>query len=145
MKTYSKTEQISRLKTAFFQEIDKERSLKTLDPEKINDFADKLGGIVREDIATSQLRKVYNEIKKIQRSVKKSRILDKKSLAILEPRLAFAAARKHELKPVFELFEKCIPKINDGEDLDKLVYIMEALIAYHKYHGVRQMSRGERT
>lgn len=132
---------ISNLKKDFFREIESCGQLKNLDSEKINDFADKLASLVRKDIATSQLRKVYSEIKRIQRSAIKSRSLDRKALSLLTPRLAYAAARKPELRHVYELFEKCKPKILDEGDLNNFVYVLEALVAYHKYYGDRGASR----
>ncbi len=124
--------EIAMVKESFFREIDQLNSLKSLDPGKINEFADKLGGLIHHDIATSQLRRVYGEIKRLQRGA----TFDAKGLDIFTPRLAFASARKPELETIYEVFKRCRPKITnkDKEDLNKFVFIIEALVAYHKYH-----------
>lgn len=132
-----KEEQISKLEKEFFAKIDSLNLLRKLQPKDINEFADKLGDIIHEDIATSQLRKVYGEIKRLQRG----KTFEAKALEVLAPRLAYAAARKPELKHVYELFEKCKTKIEEKEDLDMFVYLLEALVAYHKYHHAERGGR----
>jgi CRISPR type III-A-associated protein Csm2 len=122
-----------KLKDSFFEEIEKVSSLKELDPRKINEFAESLGRIIHKDIATSQLRKVYGEIKKLQRKA----LFDEKLLDPFAPRLAYASARHRELETVYDVFKKCRPKIKGSEDLEKFIFILEALVAYHKYYEVK--------
>jgi len=123
-------EQLSKLKADFFREIDHVESLANLDPQKINEFADNIAKIIHADIATSQLRKVYGEMKRLQKSAK----FEAKKLSVFAPRLAYASARTHQLQHVYELFEKCRPKISNEKDMEKFIYILEALVAYHKYY-----------
>jgi len=119
-----------QLKDSFFREIEKVGSLRDLDPGKINEFAEGLGRIIHKDIAKSQLRRVYGEMKRLQRR----EAFDEKLLDPLAPRLAYASARHGELKIVYEVFRKCRPKIKGREDLDKFILLLEALVAYHRYY-----------
>lgn len=112
----------------FLKKIERITSLKGIEIEEINESVKKIAKEIREDITTTQLRKVYGEIKRLQREV-----FDERKLYMLEPRLAYAFARGEQRADIYAIFEKCYPKIKDEKDLNRFAYILEALVAYHKY------------
>ncbi|MEM3383584.1 MAG: type III-A CRISPR-associated protein Csm2 [Nitrososphaerales archaeon] len=112
----------------FLEKLSKITSLKELKIEEINEFAKNLAEKIGKDITTTQLRKVYGEIKRLQRET-----FDKKELHMLGPRLAYAFAREEQPVDIYAIFEKCYPKIGEKKDLDTFAYILEALVAYHRY------------
>jgi CRISPR type III-A-associated protein Csm2 len=129
----------------FLKKIEEINSLKALGPEEINEFATNLAKDlikekgIREDITTTQLRKVYNEIKRLQRE----ETFDEKKLYILDPRLAYATAREKGLNDIYAIFKECLPKIKEKPDLNMFTYILEAIVAYHKYEKALKGKEGE--
>ncbi|MCP8309197.1 MAG: type III-A CRISPR-associated protein Csm2 [archaeon] len=127
----------------FLEKIKNISSLKELKPEKINEFASNLAKDlikeIREDITTTQLRKVYGEIKRLQRE----ETFDEKKLYILDPRLAYATAREKKLNDIYAIFKECLPKIKEKPDLNMFTYILEAIVAYHKYEKALKGKEGE--
>jgi CRISPR type III-A-associated protein Csm2 len=113
---------------AFLEKIGRITSLNELKIEEINEFAKALAEKIGKDITTTQLRKVYGEIKRLQRED-----FDVRELYMLEPRLAYAFARGEQPADIYAIFEKCYPKIKDEKDLNTFAYILEALVAYHRY------------
>lgn len=60
------------------------------------------------------------------------------SLMILKPQLAYAKARaSRELTPFFVVVNPLMERVHDSEDFSRLVHFIEAIVAYHKYHGGR--------
>jgi len=56
-------------------------------------------------------------------------------VVLLKPKLAYAAARKKESKPLSDVMSAAIDKVNSEEDFKRLVQFIESIIAYHKAEG----------
>jgi len=122
--------------------------------EEINDltiqYANEFGGKIAnrgKGLTTSQIRIFFGEIRRIQMNGFNKEF---SSFLLLEPKLAYAVKRKtntqgrEELEEFYKFFQKC-KNAMDLDDKSKrvkqfinLVQIMEAIIAYHKYHGGKE-------
>ena len=86
----------------------------------------------KRGLKTSQIRKVYSAVKKIQMS-EKSRQND---LIMLKPKLAYAAARNPAVTDLKDALTQAIDKVGDDEKKFKnFVDFFEATLAYHKAAG----------
>lgn len=100
-------------------------------------FADGLGRFLQENkLATSQIRNVFGEIKRIQI---KGYALEKASFFLLKPKMAYAAKRQtnnnpgiNELKRVFDLAHE---QVKDEKTYKNFVDFFESILAYHKAYG----------
>lgn len=93
-----------------------------------------------KDLSTSQLRKFFGELKKIQADYENQR--DKVPLLI--PKLAYAVGRdynsyskraKSKVQEFYEEISKGIEVATSKERYDRLVNAVESIVAYHKLHG----------
>ena len=85
-------------------------------------------------MTTSQIRKFFGEVKRIQASFKDY----KEDVPLLEAKLAYAVGRKptEKMKLFYREFSPAIKAI-DGkkENYDRFVKLLESTVAFHKYHG----------
>jgi len=98
---------------------------------------------VIQDLSTSQIRNVYGEVKRIQ--MKTGSELDLLSLRMLQPKLAYAAARAkktgtNELKNVLTasiktVLEEGIDKKERDKRFENFANFFESILAYHKAYG----------
>lgn len=56
-------------------------------------------------------------------------------VVLLKPKLAYAAARQDAVKPLNKVMAAAIDKTHDKADFDRLVQLIESIIAYHKAEG----------
>ncbi len=108
--------------------------------EFAKDLAKKDGGL--KSLSTSQLRKFFGEMKRIQIDFEKK----KNEIPKLSVLLAYAVGRdknkfgKNETK-IFKFYNALKDALNSlidnpkKEEFDRLVNIVEAIVAYHKYYG----------
>lgn len=97
-----------------------------------------------DPLTTSQIRKFYGELKRVQTSK------NKEDIPLLKAKLAYAVGRdltggygtnqprnQTKIKEFYEELEKGIDAIqqNDEKQLRNFVKIVESIVAYHKYHG----------
>jgi len=95
-------------------------------------------------LTTSQVRKFFGELKKIQSSPDKFR----DDIPLLKAKLAYAVGRETKvisgkricqtkIKEFYEELETGINLIRKGnsKDLNNFVKLVEAIVAYHKYYG----------
>lgn len=92
---------------------------------------------------TSQLRKVFSEIKRIELLIKGERdeaIFENSDLLLLLPQMAYAKARDLIQPDFYEIIKLIIgkggneTKIKTVEDFRKFVELMTAIVAYHKQY-----------
>lgn len=92
-------------------------------------------------IERTQLRKYFDEIKQIKALIKgkegddleyKIRI----KLAALIPKFAYAKGRRLIEKDVYEFFSLVLKEVKGGKvkDFNTFEQILEAILAYHRYH-----------
>lgn len=102
----------------------------------------------RKPMTTSQLRKFFGEVKRIEMQSE----LSASDIAMLNPLLAYAVGRDKDNSGrnktrIFEFFEemsKAISAIrtdNLKADYDNFIQIFEAIVAYHKYYGGKENSK----
>ena len=94
--------------------------------------------LYKKQLTTSQIRKFYGEVKRIQADFGKY----KDDAPMLNAKLAYAVGRKKGKKDgkgielFANTFEKAIKEgSNSKENFNRLVKILEATVAYHKYFG----------
>lgn len=100
------------------------------------------GGNDKKALTTSQLRRFFGEVKRIQMQKE----YDMASIAMLNPMLAYAVGRdkdkygvsKTRIAEFQEEISKAVSAIRTDhkqEDYDNFINIFEAIVAYHKYYG----------
>ena len=103
------------------------------------DAAEELGeSLKKHGLKTSQIRKVYGAVKKIQ----VSEVFRQNDLIMLKPKLAYAAARNKAVTDLKDALTQAIDKVIDevGEEKKKFKFknfvdFFEATLAYHKAAG----------
>lgn len=91
------------------------------------------------DLKSTQLRKFFSEVKKIEKQSRTGLDDDSmKDLYLLVPKLKYAKARQLCPDTFVNLFSKLIAKVDGSEDkkiaFKNMVNILEAVVAYHKYY-----------
>jgi CRISPR-associated protein Csm2 len=94
-----------------------------------------------DSLTTSQIRIAFGEMRKIQSNGYK-----KSSFLMLKPKLAYAVKRhdKKGLNEFYKIFVWAYDAVDTQNEQDALKHfenfmqIMEALLAYHKFHGGRE-------
>jgi CRISPR-associated protein Csm2 len=56
---------------------------------------------------------------------------------LLKPKLAYAAGRQDEVKPLMAVLVPCIDRVHTKDDFSHFYRFVEAIIAYHRFHGGR--------
>jgi len=120
------------------------KSLSELKPEDFapeGKYAEKIAQQVKQNLKTNQLRNFFDEIRAIEKNLKRESWSEAKNrLLLLTPKLAYAAGRTSSGKPLipgefFKLMSACISKTNSPEDFKTFVNFLESIVAYHKYYG----------
>lgn len=110
--------------------------------ESFGNFLAKSGDIDPKPITTTQIRKFFGEVKKIQADFDNK----KDQVIMLSPKLAYAVGRDEfdgrlrRKKTKIEEFQKEVDKAikvvgEDKNNYDRFVSILEGIVAYHKYAG----------
>jgi len=88
-------------------------------------------------ISSSKVRDFYDYVKSIEK-------YNKVKLHLLKPKIAYAVGRadkkdnKYSLQCFQKTMEDLINKTNDDKQFNNFKKFFEAIIAYHKIHGVKQ-------
>ncbi len=93
--------------------------------------AENLGRKLARNLKTSQIRKVYGAVKKIQMSEE----FNQNELIMLKPKLAYAAARKPEVEALKDVLTQAINHVDNTDKFKNFVDFFEAILAYHKAFG----------
>ena len=101
-------------------------------------------GFGKDDLKVTQLHKVFSELQKIHRNVKRevrapdgaSKPFDRQQILPLLPVLAYASGRKLIPFDFYDLMRMSLSaeKLQTNEDFLRLYDFFRAIIAYHKYH-----------
>ncbi|MEJ5185549.1 MAG: type III-A CRISPR-associated protein Csm2 [Candidatus Geothermincolales bacterium] len=112
--------------------------LKELNVDELIEMSHELGKEWKnENISTSQIRKVFSEIKRMEMDFQAGKF-DLERVKLLRPQLAYMAGRKKELRGFKELMDAFIVKIKDREDFFWMARFVESILAYHKFYGGRE-------
>ena len=93
--------------------------------------AEVLGRKLARNLNTSQIRKVYSAVKKIQMS----REFNRNELIMLKPKLAYASARNKSVEELKVALTEAIDHVDDNDKFKNFVDFFEAILAYHRAHG----------
>ena len=119
----------------YSQEIEKYKNsgLKDIPAEKIVTIGKHIGKILKDRNAkTTQIRKFLDAVRKIQVR------FDKDSVIMLKPKLAYTVGRHRNLEPLIQILDPAIDAgAKDEESFKKLVYLIETVVAYHRFYGGR--------
>ena len=106
--------------------------LKEMPAEDIVAIGNHLGKILKdENVKTTQIRKFLDAVRKIQVN------FNKDSIIMLKPKLAYTAGRHRNLKSFMQVLDPAIEATKDAESFKKLVQLIEAVVAYHRFYGGR--------
>ncbi|MEC4813692.1 MAG: type III-A CRISPR-associated protein Csm2 [Scytonema sp. PMC 1069.18] len=100
--------------------------------------AEELGPYLkREKLETNQVRKFLDAINRLKADLAEKGDFSKieTEVVLLKPKLAYAAARQKAAKPLGEVMSAAIDKVYSNEDFERLVQLIESIIAYHKAEG----------
>jgi len=108
--------------------------------------SEKLGPELKKNgLETNQIRKFLDAINQIKSKLtqfhgdsnQESNSFAKiePEIVLLKPKLAYAAARQSAVKPLSKVMAAAIDKVNNTDDFERLVQLIESIIAYHKAAG----------
>lgn len=90
------------------------------------------------DLKTAQMRKIYGTVKSLEMEFQTEQF-DRDKVILLRPKLAYAANKKREVRPLQEVLDACIDKVRTGnegkQDFARFVAFFEAILAYHRDRG----------
>lgn len=104
----------------------------------------------RQKLETNQIRKFLDAINRLKaklaqddQEIEQSQMKEeekekakfakvKDEILLLKPKLAYAAARQDAVKSLSKVMSAAIDKVHTKEDFDRLVQLIESIIAYHK-------------
>jgi CRISPR-associated protein Csm2 len=91
----------------------------------------------RQRLETNQVRKFLDAINRLKASLTEQDDFAaiETEVVLLKPKLAYAAARQDAVKPLNKVMTAAIDKVFSREDFDRLVQLIESIIAYHKAEG----------
>jgi CRISPR-associated protein Csm2 len=112
--------------------------LKMESTKKVKELVDATSEFVRtrckeKYISTSQLRNIYDKLLKVKEE-------NYSQVQLLRPKLAYVAARqnKAEAKEIVNFFNEIISKISSEDELRSFKIFFESVVAYHKFHSLKQ-------
>lgn len=90
----------------------------------------------RQRLETNQVRKFLDAINRLKANlVGDDFSAIETEVVLLKPKLAYAAARQDAVKPLNKVMAVAIDKVHSKPDFDRLVQLIESIIAYHKAEG----------
>ncbi len=76
-------------------------------------------------ISTTALRNVYDEV------MQKSTVAD---IQMFRPKLAYIVAKDKKFRPLLELIDKVIEKIENEKNILNFKKFMESIVGFHKFY-----------
>ena len=109
------------------------------DAEKLVCWAEEMGKQLGRrkgvDLKTTQIRKFLDAVNTIKSRGTQEKDYYKNQCILLKPKLAYAAGRQDEVKPLMTVLEPCIDKVDSEEDFAHFHRFVEAIVAYHRFYG----------
>ncbi|HEY8416337.1 MAG TPA: type III-A CRISPR-associated protein Csm2 [Thermaerobacter sp.] len=118
------------------------KKLESLDPDEMMRSADEIGRDLsrgRNSVKHAQVRHILDEVNRIRLEIRKRQgdlpgdLLAR--IKLLKPRFAYLAGRANSLKPLYSVLSPMIDKTRDRHDFDRFAEFVQAIVAYHKFHG----------
>ena len=109
----------------------------------INNIGEEQGKKFSRSVKTSQLRTFYSAVNRIRVQFQQEHSFTspvERSLILLKPKLAYAAGRHPRQLKAFQAFmvqaiDGVVKSENKGNALTNFFDLLEAVVAYHKFHG----------
>lgn len=122
---------IEKEKEEAITKIEKDTSQKLTENDKDKEIS---------KIKDSAEQKLIIILKNIQKKAddKKDKLIFPKieaDVVLLKPKLAYASARQRSAKPLEEVMSVAIDQVKSTKDFERLVQLIESIIAYHKAEG----------
>lgn len=130
--------------TEITEEINKKSNFSEISIEEIaphGKWAFQVANSLGDKMKTHQLRKVFNELKRIeiqQKGKQKDEVFNEPKIYLIIPQLAYARARDLIGKDFYDLIKTIIgnsaktTKLKKVEDYRRFIEFMTAIVAYHK-------------
>ncbi|WP_084552204.1 type III-A CRISPR-associated protein Csm2 [Fischerella major] len=112
--------------------------LKTYPIRDLVKHAEEFGPYLKQQrLETNQVRKFLDAVNRLKADLAETGEFAKveTEVVLLKPKLAYAAARQKAAKPLGEVMSAAIDKVHSKEDFERLVQLLESIIAYHKAEG----------
>jgi CRISPR-associated protein Csm2 len=111
--------------------------LQTYPVRDLVQHAEKFGPELKnQKLETNQIRKFLDAVNQLKsKLVGSSFSAIETEVVLLKPKLAYAAARQRAVKPLNDVMAAAIDKVESEKDFERLVQLIEAIIAYHKAEG----------
>jgi len=113
------------------------KSLKDYPIRSLVNHAETFGKELRDQrLETNQIRKFLDAINRLKSKLVGSQFSEiEAEIVLLKPKLAYAAARQNVVKPLNKVMSAAIDKVESKADFERLVNLVESIIAYHKEAG----------
>ncbi|MEP6519623.1 type III-A CRISPR-associated protein Csm2 [Microcoleus vaginatus] len=137
-KTVQSTEQTLEITQKIVKTITGLESLKTYPIRDLVKHAEDFGPYLKQQrLETNQVRKFLDAVNQMKVTLAQTNDFSKIEIEVvlLKPKLAYAAARQKAAKPMSEVMSAAIDKVRSTEDFERLVQLIESIIAYHKAEG----------
>jgi CRISPR-associated protein Csm2 len=117
--------------------IDSLKSLADYSVRELVEHADKFGRLLRQQcLETNQIRKFLDAINQLKaKLVSSSFEAIEAEVVLLKPKLAYAATRQNAVEPLQRVMSAAIDRTHNEKDFERLVQLIESIIAYHKAAG----------
>ncbi|MBE9049395.1 type III-A CRISPR-associated protein Csm2 [Nostocales cyanobacterium LEGE 11386] len=91
----------------------------------------------QQRLETNQVRKFLDAVNRLKADLTEKGEFSaiETEVVLLKPKLAYAAARQRAAKPLGDVMSVAIDKVESTEDFERLVQLIESIIAYHKAEG----------
>jgi CRISPR-associated protein Csm2 len=112
--------------------------LKTYPIRDLVKHAENFGPYLKQQrLETNQVRKFLDAVNRLKADLTETGDFAKieTEIVLLKPKLAYAAARQRAAKPLGDVMSAAIDKVHSKEDFERLVQLLESIIAYHKAEG----------
>ncbi len=99
-------------------------------------YAEEMGKHLSQiNLKTNQIRKFLDAVKKLESGGGKE--FNRDEVKLLKPKLAYAAGRQTEVKPLMLVLDPCIDRVDTPKDFKQFARLVEGIVAYHKFYGGR--------
>lgn len=119
--------------------------LSKLKPEEIDSISENFGYKLadrREGIKTNQVRNIFSTVLSLRTKLKTEKGFTEdihNDLVLIKPKLAYAAGRQRNVRPLYDLLSQGITATVNSKDqvkgLENFIQLVESIVAYHKFHG----------
>lgn len=111
--------------------------LSKLSGEELVDIAQEMGRFLKNNgLKTSQVRRFLDGMRRIDVQFDKGKDFVPDNVILLKPKLAYAAGRNAAVRPLMDVLEPAITAAGRTyDDFKKLLSLVEAIVAYHKFFG----------